>query len=727
MANISINSVPSWLQYTATSGQTNFSIPFPFLANADIYVWKNGILLALTTDYTLSGANTPSGGLLTLNVGASLNDIRTIQDLMVVDRTSIYQPDISALTGSALNNDFNRDVVMVRDLQTTVDYLMLQYPPYANISQDISVTTDRLLPILGANQTWQKDPTNSFIAAVALPSTVVGVDGSFNQNNRVTTTNLIPGDNYIQQTSLQFASNTLTAIGGNLTITGTNDVNISTTGQVTFNPGTNLILKGTKWPLTPGLIGQSPYLVSSTQLGWQYSVGSDIIQSNEYLFAQDVGTVNNFVMNLAPVPAMLVIGMVVFFEAANTNSGACTLNVNGFGVKPLKKAYNSPLVSGDILAGQIVEVSWDGTNWQMLSTVSNTVTGGGVNPGTIHELGFYASTGSTISGLSTLADGVLVTDGATAPSISTTLPNGLDIGIPSAGNLSNCTNLPVAGGGTGDSSFTPYAVICGGTTSTGAFQPIASVGTAMQVLTSNGAGMLPTFQDNVSVLGVNVQTFTTSGTYTPTVGMIYATIEVLGAGGGGGGCTGNYVNVAGGGGAGGFAKGNFTAAQVGASATVTIGAGGLAGTSGGGNGGTGGATSIALTGAGTITITGNGGVGGLGDSVGTGNNGLTTKTGGVGGTASNGSIVNIQGAHGANSFGSHGTTYYCQSGSGGQSIYGGAGVGQFAINQTLTGNNATGYGSGGGGASSGTITSGGGAATGGGTGSPGLIIITEYI
>ena len=52
----------------------------------------------------------------------------------------------------------------------------------------------------------------------------------------------------------------------------------------------------------------------------------------------------------------------------------------------------------------------------------------------------------------------------------------------------------VAGGGTGATSLTAYAVLCGGTTSTSAVQPIASVGTATHVLTSNGPGALPTFQ-----------------------------------------------------------------------------------------------------------------------------------------------------------------------------------------------------------------------------------------
>ena len=56
----------------------------------------------------------------------------------------------------------------------------------------------------------------------------------------------------------------------------------------------------------------------------------------------------------------------------------------------------------------------------------------------------------------------------------------------------------VAGGGTGATSFTAYAVLTGGTTSTNPIQAIASVGIAGEVLTSNGAGALPTFQANAS-------------------------------------------------------------------------------------------------------------------------------------------------------------------------------------------------------------------------------------
>lgn len=62
--------------------------------------------------------------------------------------------------------------------------------------------------------------------------------------------------------------------------------------------------------------------------------------------------------------------------------------------------------------------------------------------------------------------------------------NTLNLGFP----------VSVALGGTGIATTTAYSVICAGTTSTGAFQSLSSVGSSGQVLTSNGASALPTWQ-----------------------------------------------------------------------------------------------------------------------------------------------------------------------------------------------------------------------------------------
>jgi hypothetical protein len=70
-----------------------------------------------------------------------------------------------------------------------------------------------------------------------------------------------------------------------------------------------------------------------------------------------------------------------------------------------------------------------------------------------------------------------------------TLPATSGTVITGAGGVTS-----VASGGTGRTTNTAYAVVCGGTTTGGVEQSIASVGTAAQVLTSNGPGALPTFQ-----------------------------------------------------------------------------------------------------------------------------------------------------------------------------------------------------------------------------------------
>lgn len=59
--------------------------------------------------------------------------------------------------------------------------------------------------------------------------------------------------------------------------------------------------------------------------------------------------------------------------------------------------------------------------------------------------------------------------------------------------------VPVANGGTGLTTTTAYSVVFSGTTATGNFQASAGPGTTGYLLTSNGAGALPTFQANTGV------------------------------------------------------------------------------------------------------------------------------------------------------------------------------------------------------------------------------------
>ena len=105
----------------------------------------------------------------------------------------------------------------------------------------------------------------------------------------------------------------------------------------------------------------------------------------------------------------------------------------------------------------------------------------------------------------------------------------------SGGSITGGTAVGVASGGTGATSFTAFAPIFGGTTATSALQS-GAVGTVGQVLTSNGAGALPTFQTlssggtvtSVSVVTANgvsgsVATSTTTPAITLSLGAVTPT------------------------------------------------------------------------------------------------------------------------------------------------------------------------------------------------------------
>ncbi|VVE00898.1 hypothetical protein PIN31115_02097 [Pandoraea iniqua] len=71
-----------------------------------------------------------------------------------------------------------------------------------------------------------------------------------------------------------------------------------------------------------------------------------------------------------PVPplAAYVAGQRFSFVAAGTNTTtAVTLNINGLGAKDVTKQVWTPLIPGDIAAGQVVTVVYDGTKFQIVS------------------------------------------------------------------------------------------------------------------------------------------------------------------------------------------------------------------------------------------------------------------------------------------------------------------------------------------------------------------------
>lgn len=240
-------------------------------------------------------------------------------------------------------------------------------------------------------------------------------------------------------------------------------------------------------------------------------------------------------------------------------------------------------------------------------------------------------------------------------------------------------------------------------------------GTAGNVLVSNGTGIAPSFQvvgASGAFTTINVQTFSVTGTYTPTANMKVCIIECVGGGGGGGGAAGNVgatYSVGGGGSSGEYATGVFSAASVGASQAVTIGTAGAGGS--GVSGTNGGNTSVGAL------ISAFGGIGGSTDQ------GASVNVQGVvGGTGGAGGNYRIPGNAGHQAQGSVAAGILI-AGFGADSHFGAGGLSGI-IPPSGTGSAALGFGSGGGGAEQDTGVN---VNLSGGNGAAGFVVITEYI
>lgn len=92
-------------------------------------------------------------------------------------------------------------------------------------------------------------------------------------------------------------------------------------------------------------------------------------------YKADTGAANAYVITPVPAISAYTAGQIFSFKAANANTTTSTLNVNGLGVKTIKKLGGiSDLASGDIAANQVVVVEYDGTNFQMQSPIANLTT-----------------------------------------------------------------------------------------------------------------------------------------------------------------------------------------------------------------------------------------------------------------------------------------------------------------------------------------------------------------
>jgi hypothetical protein len=149
--SIIISDVEPRVQYTATAGQTSFTVGFEFFDNADLKVFNGTTLLTFSaspadaTEYSVSGAGQTGGGSITLgSPGATVNDVITISRDLAIERSTDF-PTSGAFQIGSLNTELDKIIAMCQQLERD-----LKFSPRA--AATTANTFDITFPNLSANK-----------------------------------------------------------------------------------------------------------------------------------------------------------------------------------------------------------------------------------------------------------------------------------------------------------------------------------------------------------------------------------------------------------------------------------------------------------------------------------------------------------------------------------------------------------------------------------------------
>jgi len=112
--------------------------------------------------------------------------------------------------------------------------------------------------------------------------------------------------------------------------------------------------------------GSGGFVIQSPGVGITQTAVNATVQSQTGNSGVDSGSVNSYALTLSPVLAAYanILYAPIRMKVSHTNTGAATLNINTIGAVNIVGPDGGALNAGDLLLGEIVELFYDGTNFQ---------------------------------------------------------------------------------------------------------------------------------------------------------------------------------------------------------------------------------------------------------------------------------------------------------------------------------------------------------------------------
>lgn len=123
-------------------------------------------------------------------------------------------------------------------------------------------------------------------------------------------------------------------------------------------------------PLTAGTLARAAQvndIASAVVAGFDKLPAEAALKQDRATYATAVGgPADAITLTLPSTLASYTAGLRISFKVGTTNTGATTVNVDSVGAKSIKRPNGDALVAGDLISGAMVDIRYDGTNFQLV-------------------------------------------------------------------------------------------------------------------------------------------------------------------------------------------------------------------------------------------------------------------------------------------------------------------------------------------------------------------------
>lgn len=185
-------------------------------------------------------------------------------------------------------------------------------------------------------------------------------------------------------------------------------------------------------PLTPNTVARASDVntrFSGVETGFELLPPPVYLYEDRITYSVDTGSAANIYVATPAIPITAYSeGLRIRLKAAHTNTGVSTLNVSGLGVKPILRSDATALSVSDIVAGQILDLTYDGAAFRLglafaelspAGVMAKIAAGGNmIVNGSVTSTAFIVN-GQTLDGLT--ATGVSIAEAANVGAVTTLL------------------------------------------------------------------------------------------------------------------------------------------------------------------------------------------------------------------------------------------------------------------------------------------------------------------